>query len=182
MGNNPAVIHDGNFIAQFISLFHIIDARLLDLEQKLSTVWGRQLTSIFIGGGTPSLMSVEAMDRLLSGIRARLPFLTDTEVTIEANPGTVEADKFLGFYQAEINRISIGIQRFDDQFLSSLERSHSSGEAVKAFEIARNSGFKNINLDLMYALPNQSIGQAMNDLSIATKLKPEHLSWYQLTL
>jgi len=159
-----------------------IDALLLDLEQELPKIWGRQLTSIFIGGGTPSLMNVESMDRLLSGIRARLPFLADTEVTMEANPGTVEADKFLGFYQAGINRISIGVQSFDDQFLSSLGRIHSSNEAVNAFEIARNAGFKNINLDLMYALPNQTISQAMDDLTIATKLKPEHLSWYQLTL
>jgi len=159
-----------------------INALLLDLEQELPSIWGRQLTSIFIGGGTPSLMSAEAMERLLSGIRARLPFLADTEVTMEANPGTVDAEKFLGFFQAGINRISIGFQSFNNQFLSSLGRIHSSEEAIKAFEIARQAGFANINLDLMYALPNQTISQAMDDLSIAVKLKPEHLSWYQLTL
>ncbi|MBV1908364.1 MAG: radical SAM family heme chaperone HemW [Kangiellaceae bacterium] len=159
-----------------------VDALLEDLEQDLPSVWGRQLTSIFIGGGTPSLISVEGMDRLLSGIRARLPFLADTEVTMEANPGTVEADKFKGFFDAGVNRISIGVQSFNNEFLSTLGRIHQADEAVKAFEIARLSGFKNVNIDLMYALPNQSIEQALSDLKIAISLKPEHLSWYQLTL
>lgn len=122
------------------------------------------------------------MDRLLSGIRARLPFLADTEVTMEANPGTVEADKFKGFFDAGVNRISIGVQSFNNEFLSTLGRIHQADEAVKAFEIARLSGFKNVNIDLMYALPNQSIEQALSDLKIAISLKPEHLSWYQLTL
>jgi len=101
---------------------------------------------------------------------------------MEANPGTVEADKFKGFFEAGINRISIGVQSFNDDFLKTLGRIHQADEAIKAFEIARNAGFKNINIDLMYALPNQSIEQALNDLKIATDLKPEHLSWYQLTL
>lgn len=159
-----------------------IDALLLDLENELPAVWGRTLTSIFIGGGTPSLLSIEGMDRLLSGVRARLPFMADTEVTMEANPGTVEADKFKGFFESGINRISIGVQSFNNELLATLGRIHQSDEAIKAFEIARNSGFNNINIDLMYALPNQSIEQAMSDLKIATDLQPEHLSWYQLTL
>ncbi len=159
-----------------------IDALILDLEQQLPIVWGRQLSSIFIGGGTPSLMSERGMDRLLSAVRARLPFLSDIEVTMEANPGTVEADKFKGFFDAGVNRISIGVQSFNDQFLKTLGRIHQSDEAIRAFEIARNAGFNNINIDLMYALPGQSPEQAMSDLSAAIKLAPEHLSWYQLTL
>lgn len=159
-----------------------IEALLEDLEQELPAIWGRSITSIFIGGGTPSLMSVSAMDHLLSGIRARLPFLSDIEVTMEANPGTVEADKFKGFFDAGINRISIGAQSFNNEFLKVLGRIHNADEAKRAFEIARDAGFKNINIDLMYALPNQSISQALSDLKTATDLKPEHLSWYQLTL
>ncbi len=159
-----------------------IEALLADLDQELPAIWGRSITSIFIGGGTPSLMSVTAMDNLLSGIRARLPFLADIEVTMEANPGTVEAEKFKGFFDAGVNRISIGVQSFNDEFLKTLGRIHQADEAKRAFEIAREAGFKNINIDLMYALPDQSIEQALNDLKIATHLKPEHLSWYQLTL
>jgi len=159
-----------------------IDALLNDLDQELPSIWGRQLTSIFIGGGTPSLISSKGIDRLLSGIRARLPFLSDMEVTIEANPGTAEANKFHGFYQAGVNRISIGVQSFRDKYLKTLGRIHSSNEAINAFKFARKAGFTNINLDLMYALPGQTIEQAIEDLSIAIELQPEHLSWYQLTL
>jgi len=178
----PYCDFNSHAVKQPIPETEYIDALLKDLENELPVVWGRSLTSIFIGGGTPSLLSVKGMDRLLSGIRARLPFISDIEVTMEANPGTVEAEKFKGFYEAGINRISIGVQSFNDSFLSTLGRIHLSEEAVRAFEIARNSGFNNINIDLMYALPNQSIGQALDDLRIATELKPEHLSWYQLTL
>jgi len=159
-----------------------IDALLKDLEEELPAVWGRSISAIFIGGGTPSLMSAENMERLLSGIRARLPFLSDIEITMEANPGTVEAEKFAGFYDAGVNRISIGVQSFENQFLKTLGRIHNEDEATQAFHIARNAGFNNINIDLMYALPNQSIDQAMQDLTKAIELKPEHLSWYQLTL
>jgi len=159
-----------------------IDALIEDLERELPSVWGRAITSIFIGGGTPSLMSVEAVDRLLSAIRARLPFLADIEITMEANPGVVEANKFKGYFDSGVNRISIGVQSFDDQFLLGLGRIHSGSESQRAFEIARDAGFKNINIDLMYALPKQSVEQAMSDLELAIKLKPEHISWYQLTL
>jgi len=168
-------------VKQSIPESEYIDALISDLEQELPTIWGRSLTSIFIGGGTPSLMSVKGMKRLLSAVRALLPFI-DIEITMEANPGTVEADKFDGFFDAGVNRISIGVQSFNDEFLSTLGRIHQADEAIKTFEIARNAGFKNINLDLMYALPNQSIQQAVDDLKIATNLNPEHLSWYQLTL
>jgi putative oxygen-independent coproporphyrinogen III oxidase len=159
-----------------------VDRLLFDLEQEMPSVWGRQLTSIFIGGGTPSLFSPESFDRLLSGIRALLPFQSDIEITMEANPGTVEAEKFKGFFQAGINRISIGVQSFNNQHLKVLGRIHDSNEASRAFYIAREAGFKNINLDLMYALPEQTVSQAVEDLEQAIALKPEHLSWYQLTL
>lgn len=159
-----------------------IDALIADLEQELPAVWGRSITSIFIGGGTPSLMSVKAVDNLLSGIRARLPFLSEVEITMEANPGVVEANNFKGYFDSGVNRISIGAQSFENKFLSELGRVHSSSEAIQAFEIARNAGFKNINIDLMYGLPGQSVQEAMDDLDKAISLKPEHLSWYQLTL
>ena len=159
-----------------------IDTLLSDLEEELPSIWGRSISAIFIGGGTPSLMSVKSMDKLLSGVRARLPFLADIEITMEANPGTVEAEKFSGFFETGVNRISIGVQSFNDEFLSVLGRIHNADQAQTAFKIAREAGFKNINIDLMYALPNQSIEQAMSDLSIAISLEPEHISWYQLTL
>ena len=178
----PYCDFNSHAVKQAIPQEEYIDALLEDLEQQLPSVWGRSITSIFIGGGTPSLMSVNAMDNLLSGIRARLPFMSDIEITMEANPGTVEADKFKGFFDAGINRISIGVQSFNNDFLKVLGRIHQADEAKRAFEIAREAGFNNINIDLMYALPGQSIVQALNDLKIATALKPEHLSWYQLTL
>lgn len=159
-----------------------VNRLLSDLEQALPSVWGRSIISIFIGGGTPSLFEPQYIDQLLSGIRALIPFNADIEITLEANPGTVEASKFKGFYDAGINRISIGVQSFDDNFLKSLGRIHDSDEAIKAYQIAREAGFKNINIDLMYGLPKQSIKQALQDLSIAIELAPEHLSWYQLTL
>lgn len=159
-----------------------IQRLLFDLEQQLPTVWGRQLSSIFIGGGTPSLFSAEALEQLLSGIRALLPFYADMEITMEANPGTFEAEKFSGFREAGVNRLSIGIQSFNDTFLTKLGRIHGADEAKRAFSIARNAGFDNINIDLMYGLPGQSLEQAMSDLTTAFELAPEHLSWYQLTL
>lgn len=159
-----------------------ISRLLFDLEQEMPNIWGRQLSSIFIGGGTPSLLSANSYDQLLSGVRALLPFQSSMEVTMEANPGSVEADKFRGFFEAGINRISIGVQSFDNQFLTSLGRVHDGDEALRAFEIARQAGFDNINLDLMFGLPQQSIEQALTDLKQAITLSPEHLSWYQLTL
>ncbi|MCW9000930.1 MAG: radical SAM family heme chaperone HemW, partial [Kangiellaceae bacterium] len=159
-----------------------IERLLFDLEQEIPKVWGRQLISIFIGGGTPSLLSPKGYERLLSGIRSLLPFLSDIEITMEANPGTVEASKFAGFVEAGINRLSIGVQSFNDEHLKSLGRIHSSFEAQRAFQIAREAGFDNINLDLMYALPKQSLTESQDDLIRAIDLGPEHLSWYQLTL
>ncbi len=159
-----------------------INALLADLANEMPRVWGRQLISIFVGGGTPSLLKPESYEKLFSGIRSLIPFQSDIEITLEANPGTAEAEKFAGFVEAGFNRISIGVQSFNDQHLQSLGRIHNAIEAEKAFSIARDSGFNNINLDLMYALPNQSIEQMLSDINTAISFAPEHLSWYQLTL
>lgn len=159
-----------------------IDRLLYDLEQELPKVWGRPLFSIFIGGGTPSLFSSESIDFLLARIRALLPFNSEMEITMEANPGTAEANKFKGYRQAGVNRLSLGVQSFNNRHLKLLGRIHDAQEAVEAFHMARAAGFEKINLDLMYALPEQSLPEALNDLKQAIALSPEHLSWYQLTL
>ena len=135
-----------------------------------------------MGGGTPSLFSPAAMDQLLSGIRARLPLKPDAEITLEANPGSAEQQRFSGYRQAGINRLSIGIQSFDDRKLTSLGRVHNADEAGRAAQAAHDAGFDNFNLDLMFGLPDQTESQALEDLQQAISLKPTHLSWYQLTL
>jgi putative oxygen-independent coproporphyrinogen III oxidase len=159
-----------------------ITALLADLEQELATVWGRTVDSVFIGGGTPSLMSPLALDRLLGEIRARLPLKPGAEITLEANPGTVDQTRFAGYREAGINRLSLGIQSFQPSLLENIGRIHNDSEAVAAFEAARQAGFDNINLDLMFGLPGQDIAMAIEDLRIATALAPEHLSWYELTI
>jgi oxygen-independent coproporphyrinogen-3 oxidase len=159
-----------------------IDALLRDLEQDLPRVWGRIVHTIFIGGGTPSLFSPEAIDRLLSGIRARLPLDQNIEITLEANPGTVELERFKGFRTAGINRLSIGIQSFDEEKLKALGRIHGREEALRAAEAARAAGFDNFNLDLMFGLPGQTVEQALADMRTAMTLRPTHLSAYQLTI
>lgn len=159
-----------------------IQALLADLSQELPTIWGRRLESIFIGGGTPSLLSAESMDELLAGIRALIPFRPNLEITLEANPGTFEQEKFKGFREAGINRLSVGIQSFNPQHLQALGRVHNQAEALKAAELARYAGFDNFNLDLMFGLPKQSLEEALTDLQQAIDLQPSHLSWYQLTL
>lgn len=159
-----------------------IDRLLLDLEQELPLVWGRRLHSIFIGGGTPSLFSAEGMDRLISGIRARIPFEGDIEITMEANPGTFEAERFAGFRQAGINRLSIGVQSFNAKHLEILGRVHNPEQAIAAAEFAHQARFPSFNLDLMHGLPDQTTEQALADLQTAINLKPQHISWYQLTI
>ena len=159
-----------------------IDALLKDLEQELPAVWGRTVHSVFLGGGTPSLFSPEAIDRLLSGVRARLPLHPQAEITLEANPGSSEQACFAGYRSAGVNRLSIGIQSFNDARLQALGRIHNAGEALGAAQAARAAGFDNFNLDLRYGLPGQDVEQAMADLATATGLQPAHLSWYQLTL
>ncbi len=137
---------------------------------------------MFIGGGTPSLFSAEAMQQLISMIKTHLNYLPTMEVTMEANPGTVEQQKFNDFYAAGINRLSIGVQSFDDQKLQALGRIHTAGEARRAVEVARKAGFENINLDLMFGLPGQTPQQGLDDLQQAIDLGPQHISWYQLTI
>jgi oxygen-independent coproporphyrinogen-3 oxidase len=152
-----------------------------DIENHLPAVWGRRIVSIFIGGGTPSLFSPESVDALLSGVRSRLQVEPHAEITLEANPGTVEAARFRGFRDAGVNRISIGVQSFDDRMLARLGRIHSAAEARKAVEAALAS-FDNVNLDLMYALPGQTAAMARADLEQAIACGAPHLSAYQLTI
>jgi oxygen-independent coproporphyrinogen-3 oxidase len=158
-----------------------LDRLLFDVEEALPKVWGRRIASIFIGGGTPSLFSPQSIDALLSGVRARLQVEPDAEITLEANPGTVEAARFRGFRAAGVNRISIGIQSFDDRMLSALGRIHTAAEARQAVSAALAS-FDNVNLDLMYALPGQSAAMAGADLAQAIALGVPHISAYQLTI
>ena len=159
-----------------------IDALLLDLEQDLPLVWGRRVSSVFIGGGTPSLLSPQAFERLLSGVRALLPLAPEAEITLEANPGTVEQSRFSGFRSAGINRLSLGIQSFSDQYLTALGRIHDSQTAIAAVQAAQAAGFTNINPDVMFALPGQTLPCAMADVQTAISLSTSHISYYQLTL
>jgi len=159
-----------------------IDALIRDINTELPQIWGRRLSSIFIGGGTPSLFSAKAYDRLLSHIHAVLPGISDMEITLEANPGTFEQEKFSDYRQLGINRLSIGIQSFNDQYLSSLGRIHSGLEARRAIDMVHKAGFENFNLDLMYALPGQSTTDVLSDLKTALDCQPTHLSQYQLTI
>lgn len=159
-----------------------IDRLLQDLDEELPSVQGRALQSIFIGGGTPSLFSAAAYTRLLAGVQAAIPFVHDIEVTLEANPGTAEQAKFHDYRQAGINRLSIGVQSFNATHLKALGRIHDSAEALRAAAFAREAGFDNFNLDLMFALPEQSRAQALADLEQAIGCEPSHLSWYQLTI
>lgn len=142
----------------------------------------RPIHSIFIGGGTPSLLSVDAYQQLFSGLKQRLTFSDDIEITMEANPGTFEADKFKGYRDLGINRLSIGIQSFQDHQLKHLGRIHSGQEAVRAVNMAKNAGFDNFNLDFMHGLPDQTFEDALADLQQGIDLGPTHLSWYQLTI
>jgi putative oxygen-independent coproporphyrinogen III oxidase len=152
-----------------------------DLESSLPQVWGRRVVSVFIGGGTPSLFSPESIDALLSGVRARLALEPQAEITLEANPGTVEATRFRGFRDAGVNRISIGVQSFDEHMLAALGRIHSADEARRAIDAALAS-FDNVNIDLMYALPGQSPAMARADLDEALRFGLPHVSAYQLTI
>lgn len=159
-----------------------VDALIRDLEQEVPLIWGRSVQTIFIGGGTPSLLSAEAYDRLFSAIRALLPLHHNAEITLEANPGTVEAGRFQDYHAVGINRLSIGIQSFDNQALKALGRIHDSSQAIKAVEAARKAGYDNFNLDLMFGLPGQDHDKARRDVETAIALEPTHISYYQLTI
>ncbi|WP_222563866.1 radical SAM family heme chaperone HemW [Novilysobacter antarcticus] len=159
-----------------------VDALLADLDFDLPLVWGRTVQTVFFGGGTPSLMPGELIDRFLQGASSRLRFAPGCEITLETNPGTVEHGSFKGYRDAGINRLSFGVQSFDDGCLQRLGRIHDSGEATAAVKLAQDAGFDNINLDLMYALPGQTLAMAESDLAQAFALQPTHMSHYQLTL
>lgn len=158
-----------------------LEALRLDLEAALPFVWGRKVQSVFIGGGTPSLFDPEAIDRLLGDIRARLPLEADCEVTLEANPGTFERDRFRGYRAAGVNRLSVGVQSFNDAKLRAIGRVHDAAQARAALEEARAT-FETWNLDLMYALPGQTLAELEDDLDAALAFAPPHLSIYHLTV
>ncbi|PHM33514.1 radical SAM family heme chaperone HemW [Xenorhabdus innexi] len=159
-----------------------VEHLLTDLRNDLLMVEGREVSTIFIGGGTPSLLSAEGMQRLLDGVRELLPLSPQAEITMEANPGTVEADRFSAYQKAGINRISIGVQSFGSDKLIRLGRIHGPEEAKRAAQLADGLGLRSFNLDLMHGLPNQTLDEALNDLRQAIELSPPHLSWYQLTI
>ena len=163
-----------------------IDHLLADLDADLrdfgNAVESRPIVSVFFGGGTPSLFAPELIERLLDGVRQRLPMASNAEITLETNPGTVEHGRFDGYLAAGVNRLSFGVQSFDDAKLKRLGRIHSAGEAEAAVKSAQDAGYRNINLDLMYALPEQELDGALDDVERAVALAPTHISHYQLTL
>ncbi len=159
-----------------------VDALLRDLEQELPAVWGRPVHSVFMGGGTPSLFPAAELKRLLSGVRALLPLTPDVEITLEANPGSREFDDLDAYRAAGINRLSFGVQSLNDDRLKILGRIHSAAQAIAAVQAARAAGFERMNLDLMFALPGQNALDALRELRELLALKPDHVSYYQLTL
>lgn len=170
---NPGCLPEGAYISALL--------RDLDYELRVHPEH-RPLSSIFMGGGTPSLFSDRAIGRLLEGVAKRMSVPEGIEITLEANPGTLDAGHFRGYRTAGVNRLSLGVQSFDDVHLRRLGRIHGSKEALQAVSMARESGYDNINLDLMFSLPGQSVEAAISDLQRALSLAPEHLSWYQLTI
>ncbi len=158
-----------------------VAALIQDLELATPQVWGRKIKSVFFGGGTPSLFSAESIDEILSAVRMLTPLEYDAEITLEANPGTVEAARFAGYKQAGVNRLSLGIQSFNADYLKALGRIHDDEQAIFAAELALKT-FERVNLDVMYGLPNQSFEHALQDVEQALKLSPDHLSFYHLTL
>lgn len=155
---------------------------LADLEHDLPFVQGRELRSIFFGGGTPSIFSAQAIAAILQGVQQRIRFAEDIEITLEANPGTAEAEKFAGFRAAGVNRLSIGVQSFSENHLQVLGRIHNGTEAARAVAMAKAAGFARINIDLMHGLPKQTVDEALADLQCAIDLGVTHISWYQLTI
>ncbi len=178
---NSHQIKDGDSAGQGFDEKRYLEALKLDLQSVLPKVWGRRIHTIFIGGGTPSLLSPAGLDQLLSDIRALLPVNADAEITMEANPGTFEIEKFKSFAKSGINRISLGIQSFNDEKLKALGRIHDSAQAKVAIASAMDL-FDQVNIDLMYALPNQTTAEAIADLEMALSFNTAHLSLYHLTL
>jgi oxygen-independent coproporphyrinogen-3 oxidase len=159
-----------------------VDALIRDLDQDLPLAWGRSIHSVFFGGGTPSLFPADQVDRFLQAASSRLRFAPNLEITLETNPGTAEHGRFEDYRAAGVNRISFGIQSFEDGCLQRLGRIHDSADAERAVKLAQDAGFDNVNLDLMYALPGQDLAMAEHDLRRAFALQPTHISHYQLTL
>lgn len=159
-----------------------VEALLNDLDSHLPRIWGRRLVSIFFGGGTPSLFSPDAIEKILQGVHTRLNFGSDIEITLEANPGTIDESRFKGFKRAGVNRLSIGIQSLQNEKLKLLGRIHDRDYALRAIDAAVNAGFNNFNVDLMHGLPQQSLEDALSDIQDALQFKPPHFSWYQLTI
>ena len=168
--------------AQSLPVAEYVAALIADLEQDLPLVWGRPVHSVFFGGGTPSLFPADAIAQILDAASARLRFTPGAEITMECNPGTAEHGRFEGYLAAGVNRLSFGVQSFDDGCLARLGRIHDSAEAERAVKLAQDAGYENINLDLMYALPEQTLAMALHDVERAIALSPTHLSHYQLTL
>ncbi|GMR06205.1 MAG: radical SAM family heme chaperone HemW [Gammaproteobacteria bacterium] len=158
------------------------EALLKDLEQLLPRVWGRRISSVFFGGGTPSLLSPDVVHDLLSGIRARIPCLPTTEITLETNPGSLEVEKFQQFRDAGITRLSVGVQSFSDQSLQALGRVHNAEQAHRAIDAVKACNFNSYNIDLMFGLPGQNLSAAARDLEAVLIYQPPHLSLYQLTI
>ncbi len=159
-----------------------VDALVADLDHDLPLVWGRTVQTVFFGGGTPSLFPPDAIDRFLQLASSRLRFAPNAEITLETNPGTVEHGPFAGYRAAGVNRLSFGVQSFDDGCLQRLGRIHSSGDAQRAVQAAQDAGLDNLNIDLMYALPGQTLAMALDDVERGIALQPTHVSHYQLTL
>lgn len=159
-----------------------VKALLSEIDQHLPLINDRPLVSIFLGGGTPSLFSASSINTLMQGIRARMPLHPEIEITMEANPGTLDEEKFYAFRLAGINRLSLGIQSLQDDKLKALGRIHDAERAMMAIQSIKNAGFHNFNLDIMYGLPNQSVDDALFDLRTALSFEPTHFSWYQLTI
>lgn len=159
-----------------------VQALLRELDQHLPRIADRPIISIFFGGGTPSLFSAQAIAKILDGVSKRMPLSPEIEITLEANPGTIDQIRFSDFRHAGINRLSLGIQSLQDDKLKTLGRIHDSANAVRAITIAKEAGFSNFNLDIMYGLPNQTIEDALHDIQTALSFQPTHFSWYQLTI
>lgn len=159
-----------------------IQALVTDLEQDLPLIWGRPVQSIFFGGGTPSLFSADQIATFLSSARALLDLRPDVEITLEANPGTIERDSFIAYAQAGVNRVSLGVQSFDDELLKRVGRIHGRQEIERSLQSLQSAGMSNFNIDLMFALPGQSLAQSSEDIELAIKAGPAHVSFYQLTI